>query len=326
MPRNGPTLLPGLGELLQQLLAARAAGALPVQNGTTTAGHGMPLGLAGSLPSAYAAGSVAAAAAPHGLASPRAEAQRSDRRRTLPAALDAGGSRGPPPPPPPCTPSLPGTQMAPSVPFTAGPQLRTASLQPPAAAPQVCAMAPSLPPPQPQPQQQHVTAHQQQAAAPHHAQAVSQLHADAKVFTPRSAAAADATASAVAGAGSHGGPCIHEGSFALCHTARDIETGLRSPPPSPCSPVAAARPLSSVPAQQEGGHAAAGTAYAVVLQAAAAAAQTQFSCPSGGCDQTGGCAPSHPTTASSCGVPLKQDVHCSISSECLMLNTSWLQS
>lgn len=316
--RNGASLLPGLGELLQQLIAARAAGALPVQNGSSAAGHSLPLAVGHSLPSAYSASAMAAAA--QGLAGPQVEAQRGGRTGKASTAAAAGGSRRGPPPTPPGTPDPSALQPEPELPCAAGTQTCGAPPQPLAADAQLCA-APPPPPP---------AAVQHPATVSSHSQPASQLHADAKVFTPCSAAAAAAAGVAVAEpAASAAQPYGHDGGFWLGQAdwpvARETSSGPHSPPPSPCSPLAAVQPPSPASACQQGRHAAPSAAYAsaLVLQAAAAASQAQFSCGTGtggGVGQLGSCAPDHPTSSPSCsGVPLKQGVHCSISSKC-----SWL--
>lgn len=111
----------------------------------------------------------------------------------------------------------------------------------------------------------------------------------------------------------------------MCQSVGQASSGPHSPPPSPCSPLVALRPPSPAPASQQGRHAAPSGAWAsaLVLQAAAAASQAQLSNGGGGgggVGKPGSCAPDHPTSGPSCsGVPLKQGVHCAISSECFWL-------
>lgn len=258
------------------------------------------------------------AAAAQGSAGPRADVQRSSKRGKAPAASAAASGKGPTPPPP-ATPDPSGVQAASPLQVAAPPQPPAAEPHPLAAAQQLCAAVA----PQPQP----AAAQQPPAAALSHPQPASQLHADAKVFTPRSAAAAAAATAGLAGA--TGGAVEargHAGCSALCEVVAEADGRPISPPPSPCSLVAVARPLSPVPALQQSRHSTPSTAHvsALVLQQAAeaaAVAQAECSC-SGGCGSCssstcgGSFAPAHPACRVSFdGVPLKQGVRCSISSE-----------
>lgn len=318
MAHNGASLMPGLAELLQQLLADRGIATLPPQQSSRAAGIGQALDLGSCQSGAHHAGMSAAAA--QGSAGPRADVQRSSKRGKASAASAAASGKGPTPPPP-ATPDPSGVQAASPLQVAAPPQPPAAEPHPLAAAQQLCAAVA----PQPQP----AAAQQPPAAALSHPQPASQLHADAKVFTPRSSAAAAAAAATAGLAGATGGAVEargHAGCSALCEVVAEADGRPISPPPSPCSLVAVARPLSPVPALQQSRHSTPSTAHvsALVLQQAAeaaAVAQVECSC-SGGCGSCssstcgGSFAPAHPACRVSFdGVPLKQGVRCSISSE-----------